>query len=396
MMPNKVHSLLWLLFISIVSVNAQSTFKDGYIVSMQNDTTYGQIGYHGNAKNYQSCLFKNSEGEKMYSPDQLLGFGYSDGRYFTSKIEKGEFTEVLVTGVLSLYKSNEIYYLEKDTTIYRLESRLEVVNHNGEQKIRDVSNWKGVISYLLSDCATNNTNTIANLRLDEEVLSRVVVKYNQCTNQAYKEFKSNIPWVKIDYGLKFEQSFSDITLDIKDSQFAYLSDSYSSINPVFGAVFAIKSPRTSDRLAFVTEINYSRAKYYSYAEKLGSINYYYDTYINLNMLSIPLTARLDIPIKKVNLYIQGGLNYDIQKGSSARLESEYSLQGVVNTIATKDAFPFDKFQMGTLFGIGICKPYKKLEARVSARYIMMNPLVELGNLTANNNRISINLNLLKK
>lgn len=108
----------------------------------------------------------------MYSPDQLLGFGYSDGRYFTSKIEKGEFTEVLVTGVLSLYKSNEIYYLQKDTSIYRLESKLEVVNHNGEQKIRDVSNWKGVISYLLSDCSTNNTNTVANLRLDEEVLSQ--------------------------------------------------------------------------------------------------------------------------------------------------------------------------------------------------------------------------------
>lgn len=133
-----MRKLILFLIISGISlvINAQEL---GYI---KNDSAYisCDIYTQNEVKSAKSCIarLKNTSQEIVYSPDQILGYGYGKTDYYTFKIVSGtdtikRFLEAIVNG------SSPVYYLagENEIHIYILSNKkelVELVKYNDEYK----------------------------------------------------------------------------------------------------------------------------------------------------------------------------------------------------------------------------------------------------------------------
>ncbi len=100
-MNKKIKLTLILLLIIISSSFGQNDFRSGFIITLENDSIQGQVDYRSNSQNYKSCIFKGEQGELEYFPNQIVGFGYTNDKFFSSQIIEGSFVEVLVDGDIS-------------------------------------------------------------------------------------------------------------------------------------------------------------------------------------------------------------------------------------------------------------------------------------------------------
>jgi hypothetical protein len=394
-MNKKIRLTLILLLIIIGSSYGQNDFRSGFIITLDNDTIQGQMDYRSNSKNYESCIFKGEQGEIEYYPNQIVGFGYNNDKFFSSQIVEGSFVEVLVDGDISLYRSRDKYHIKKDTSFFDLESIIEEFEIDGKIGTKETSPWRGILTYIISDCLQNPSGHTSSIGLDEKNLTRLIVKYNKCKGTEFKELKASKPWTKFDFGATLGISRSQITTDGSGS-FSYLDDSYSSIDPSIGIIIAISSPRITEKVAFQGELHFMKSSYSSLVKLEGSSTQYHDTFIDLTTLSVPISLKYSFPEKKYGFYLQGGINYDYHLSSSTRLLSEQVNGNIVNTFPASSAFEINNNQIGYWGGIGILKSYEKFRGSVVIRYFQMSALNKTAGFTSKNNRISLNLILFKK
>ena len=392
---NKIIFNIIIICFSFASAFGQNNFRGGFIITLENDTIQGQVDYRSNSKNYESSIFKGKQGKIEYYPNQIKGFGYDNDKFFSSQIIEGTFVEVMIRGKMSLYKSKEKYHVEKDASLYDLESIFERVEIDGKIGTKENNKWRGTLSFLISDCLKNPSEYTANIKFGEKSLTRLIVKYNRCTGAEFIEFKANKPWTKFDFGVALGASRNEITTDGSGS-FSYLDDSYSSIDPSAGVVIAISSPRFTEKIAFQSELHYFKSSFSSLVELGGSTTQFHDTYIDLTTLSIPLSLKYSFPEKKYGVYFQVGMNYDFHLDSNTRLLTEEINGNVVNTFPETAAFELNDSQIGFWGGLGILKTYQKFKANVTIRYFQMSALNKSVGFIGNNNRISLNLILFKK
>lgn len=393
------YKLIIAIILFVVLANrsfCQSDFRKGFIITLEQDTIIGQVDYRSNTKNNKSCIFKGEQEEREYYPNEIFGFGYGNDKLFLSQIVENSFVEVLVLGEISLYKSKDKYHLKKDTSIYDLESFSEEVVIDGEVRIRENYRWHGITSYLISDCINNTDRVVSSITLDEKSLTKLIVKYNKCKGSDFLEFKVSKPWIKYDFGATVGLMRSEIRITNKSGSISYLDDSYSSIDPSVGVLFGISSPRIIEKFAFQGEFHFTKSSYSSLVVLNSSSIKYYDTYIDLSTLSVPLSLKYSFPEKKYGLYLQGGINYDYHIRSDTKLLSESVTGNMVYTFPERSAFEINKNQIGYWGGIGILKSYQKFKASITIRYFEMPALNKTGDFNASNSRILINLILLKK
>ena len=76
-----------LVFLSIIRLNAQSDFRNGYIIDNNNDTIHGLIDYKGNHANAKKCIFKkdNNSQNQIFTPEEIKGYRFTDSKYYVSK-----------------------------------------------------------------------------------------------------------------------------------------------------------------------------------------------------------------------------------------------------------------------------------------------------------------------
>lgn len=395
-MNNKI-ILTIIIFVVITSHSfCQSDFRNGFIITLDNDTINGQVDYKSNAKSYKSCIFKGEQEEKEYYPDEIFGFGYDDDKFFSSQIIESSFVEVLILGEISLYKSKDRYYVKKDTSLYDLESIYEEVKIYGKVAIKENNRWRGTMSYLISDCINNPNSIVSTTNLDEKSLTKLIVKYNKCKGSEFKEFKISKPWIKYDFGATVGLTKSEIQIANRSESFLYLDDSYTSFDPTYGILIGISSPRILEKLSFQGEVHFIKSSYSSLVVLNRSSTEYHDTYINLSTLSVPLSLKYSFPEKKYGLYLQGGINYDYQLKSDSKLLTERVIGNVVNTSPESIAFEINNNQIGYWGGIGILRSYQKFKASLAIRYFEMSALNKTGDFTTRNSHIIINLILFKK
>lgn len=104
-------TFLVLFLLSTLLLHAQTSFKPGFVISLNNDTTYGEIDSRGDLQMSKICRFKDAANEVIeYYPGDILAFRFVDGKYFVSKQYGGEseFLEFLIKGKVN------IYYLRSD------------------------------------------------------------------------------------------------------------------------------------------------------------------------------------------------------------------------------------------------------------------------------------------
>ena len=124
-------SLLCLLMTMFVAGSfAQTNFKNGYIVSLKQDTVRGMIDNRGATRNTKLIVFKNEKGEEQkYKPEELIAYhveGYEYRSFNTSSDstssgtkEKTYFFKILESGRIDfLYirdeQNKDRYFIKKD------------------------------------------------------------------------------------------------------------------------------------------------------------------------------------------------------------------------------------------------------------------------------------------
>ncbi|PLX18759.1 MAG: hypothetical protein C0599_11755 [Salinivirgaceae bacterium] len=373
---------------------SQNDFRNGYIITNENDTIVGQIDYRSNLQNYKSCIFKVEEKKIKYNPGDIFGYGYDNDKFFSSQIVNGEFVEVLVLGDLSLYKSLNKYFLKKDTTIFVLESFYETVMTNNRYAVRVNTEWYGIISYLISDCFTNTKNLIERISFNEKELANLVVKYNKCKGASFKEFKSKKQWVEYNYSATIGLVGSDIQISNSSSSFSYLFDKSYSVDPSVGVQFNILFPRIAEKISLQGEMSLMKSSYYSSVLIKGYPDVSYDNNIDLIKLSFPISVKRFFPVRNYLLYIQGGFNYELLLSAKASLAT-----GIVTEVGVEETelseIDINRNQVGLFGGIGVLKSFKKLKAGLVARYFKITSENSDQNFKLTSNSIAISLILMK-
>lgn len=116
--------LLGLALLLAASATAQRDFRSGYVIREKGDTLWGKIDYRGDVIMGNRCRFlpNGSESYVDYTPMDIYGYRFTDGKFFISKeVEGGRyFLEFLVGGKVNFYhlrvgKEDDRYYIENDS-----------------------------------------------------------------------------------------------------------------------------------------------------------------------------------------------------------------------------------------------------------------------------------------
>jgi len=160
--------IIILLLLTITVLKAQSNYRPGYIITVNNDTIRGLIDFRTDEVNAKVCKFKLSETskEQSYHPGEIAGFRYiEDGKYYVSRdflIEGKQekiFWEYLVQGILSLYfleRGGIEYYSFEDelgnvTIVPKYPDKQLTLRETGNTYMKQDNQYMGIVRYLFRD-----------------------------------------------------------------------------------------------------------------------------------------------------------------------------------------------------------------------------------------------------
>lgn len=398
-------TLLLLITLTVTQIiYSQNDFRRGFIITNQKDTVFGLVNYHEGLKSYQSCDFKEAGTQNTisYSPENIPGYGYTNDKYFESRnIEIGSnyskvvFLEVIVKGLVSLYKFQNTFFIEKENSgFYKLTNETEEKIVDGAKYLKQSNKYLGILQMLLYDCSEISSK-IGKSDLTEKSMSNLVVGYNKCKNAHFVIFKMRKSWVKFIPGLIVGMNNSKIGFTTTPSHNEQLVGKFErSVSPEVGFSIDLLSPRINERFSFHVEAIYFRPEYYLFNIKENdyTINRNYVT-INLNDLNIPVGLRYTFPEKRITPYFNLGVSnvFHIKSGSTWIQEAETkNVYHVVNT-SEQEALKMKVNEVGYWAGVGVTKSVNnKISCFLEVRYDHTDGIVDriAGNLTNLNSQIS--------
>jgi len=385
-----------LLFFIVISTyfkcGAQGDFRNGFIITNERDTIYGQVKYRGNTQNFNSCIFKKDSAIIEYSAEQLKGFGYENDKAFTSEVLKGSFVEVLVTGDLNLFKSKSGFLIKKGR-----EKNDKLENNESEAivELKNDNRWRGTLNYLINDCFPNGIEKLKRINFNEENLAGLVIQYNKCKQPDFIDLNKSKPWTKINWGVSIGLVRS--SLHKKSDLYSYIAKSYCSMDPTIGLTLEFTYPRFSDRLTFQPEIYLTKSSYSNTVKTVGSHTEFDDTYIDLTTLSVPLSIKYFFPKKSYSFYLQGGFDNSYHIITKSRIQTEFIYNDhIVYTNPEMTICEFDRLQVGFWGGLGILKPFNRVNVSANVRYYQMTNLHNSLSLPIESNRMIFSIIFIKK
>jgi len=183
--------ILILLLASISSPGfSQLGYYEGYIITNQNDSVFGKIDISEKKHIIEYCILKKDGENIKYYPDNFQRFGYLQGACYVTNVLRDTIVQVLVEGKLSLYKLQTTLYIQKEKEkVTKLDNYTEKVIRNGQVYYVESVKWKGLLTYVTSDCIPG-PDVIDKLHLLENELTDFVVNYNKCSKSEYTLYKS--------------------------------------------------------------------------------------------------------------------------------------------------------------------------------------------------------------
>lgn len=189
----------------------QYDWKEGLIIHNNGDTVHGYIDERIAQTNQIACFFKNGiDGEiKKYSPFQILGYRFSDGKYYISKTikfpekEDSMFLEFLVKGKISIYHYigvGELYFIEKDGQLTELENSEISIRVGDRNYTKKKNEYIGSLNILLQDAYI--PNEIQKTRYQSESLIKLAKTYNEkmCPDEKCITYEKKKEKAKFDFG----------------------------------------------------------------------------------------------------------------------------------------------------------------------------------------------------
>jgi hypothetical protein len=355
--------LLTAAFISLSHlIFAQTDFRPGYVVTHDADTLHGLVDYNEGPNAYRVCTFKQSKDDQStsYKPNEISSYGFADDKLFTArqitmpdKTSEHVFLEVILKGLVSLYKFNSIFWIDKGgKQLSYLTNESELTTIEGQRFARSSNQHIATLNMFLFDCIELRSR-IERIHLHERQLSKLVQDYNTCQGVPVVNYKIKKPWKKFTLGLTSGGNISQIEFE-PNAFNEHLAGSFVvSKSALLGFSLGISSPKLSERISFHADAFFTRSKYHNFrlVEESTSTRRNYTT-IEVEQLKLPLGFRYTFPDRKFRPYVNAGLSntFHLSSGSSWVLERESN-----NAVETfqQEALQVGKNQLGIWGGLGV-------------------------------------------
>lgn len=392
-----MNKILLFLFSSIFIcpyAYSQSDFRDGYIITNENDTIYGKIDYNAGSKNFHSCVFKKDLKAVSYTPKEIKGYRFNGDKAFQSKVidinNEGVtvFSEVIVKGRASLYKYMDSFFIEKgDSVFHKLYSQKKEVEANGKTFIQQTNTHRGILNYILSDCKEIGSQ-IQRVNLFEKELTILIEDYNNCFEGTHIVYKSSKPWVKSIVGLFGILDVSQLNMESDNSSSELLNSNFeNSSSLAIGLSIDILSPRLNERISLHGDVFYLNSKYTLFTENKGSVINRDEVFIELEQIKIPLGVRYTFPEKLFAPYFNLGISSIIHISSDTKWIRETEINKTIKTYES-EGFSVKGNQLGIWGGVGVVKSVSnKVSGYIELRYEKTDGITQNSLLTGLNSSI---------
>ncbi|HEY0741689.1 MAG TPA: outer membrane beta-barrel protein [Chryseosolibacter sp.] len=393
------------LFLSIwLTAAGQAGFRDGYVITLTNDSIKTQVEIGASHANYTVCTTKQNDVIKGYRPSEIKAYGVYGGRSFQSGILDDVFVEVLISGELAVYKYNSSFHIKKADRIFSPEEKeIEATRTDAAGNVIASgtvidTRWKGQLASLINDCKISE-NTLRNIQLTERKLVALALEYNACRGETSVVHKSSEPWTRVALGLNVGITNTTLTpVSGASYEYEYFPDSYNSWNPTFGAFLSLSAPKIDGRLAFHIGANVTGASFNSYVVRNNPYDNVteYTTRIRMTVLSFPISMHYEFTNGKFSPFVEAGFSYDrILSGHSdvtalvrrqAGIEREY-----------RDALTFRKSQFGLGVGAGIVmNTLKKYRPSLTLNYYSTSQMNDDPALRVRGSRMAASIIVMKR
>lgn len=334
--------LATLLLISLWNISlSQNNYKKGYIITAEADTLSGYINDLKEKKKHTYTLFKQNLKEKPteYRPDDIIGYGFDDGRIYESQYveldngEKGKFfLKVLERGEIYLAKINKRYWFQKgDQEAIELYKTTEQVRMaaNGERTEKYYNNtvdqYKHQLNIYFQDCLEVVDQLDDSFKYDDEAILGLIADYRNCKNYpapTYLAPEPNKSWeLEFRVGVLSARTSGDFLLDnirIDQQERTATLFSFGERNKTFtarwGTKFELRSRFFVDKLDltfFDAGLSYSSIS--AEEERMESSVFFENrkifSRIDVSSLGIPLGLGHRFHFGNVKVDLAGGVSF---------------------------------------------------------------------------------------
>ena len=252
--------ILSFLILSAFTIQAQSDFRPGYVITLSGDTIFGQIDYRGDLTMGRICRFEfPDKTRKEYTPYDIQTYRFTDSKYYVSREIDGlrHFLEFLVKGEIDFYylrdQDGDHYYAEKQNEpLSELPYKEKIREGEYGKKYLERSRIHTGLLYLYSDDAPQLKEDINKIeKPNHRGLMQFAKKYHQavCTDGSECViFERSVPLFKI----KAEAMAGGYLFFNNAQKFIPIKNTY-----IAGANLYIWLPRVNENFYFKTGFSYS-------------------------------------------------------------------------------------------------------------------------------------------
>jgi len=352
-------SLFFLLLSNICF--CQNDWVSGYILKNTGDTIRGFIDNRDSKSNTKQCYFKaEKKGDvQIYTPQELSGFRFQDGKYYISKTIKEQeagkqvFLEFLIHGKINVYHmkdDQDRYFVEKDSIIYELKNTevLKHINYPGSSNENNYSiqstekkEYIGLLTALLKDAEIQQD--ILKCELRTKSLIKIAREYHEkvCSDEKCIIYEKASKPMHVNLGILAGVSIN--TLDFGE-------EVVSNFGP--GSFLGLRvefenALEWQENLSVVLDLTLQHYTNYTLRANDANINHYINynnvaySLNNSSEVSVGNRNRLNVNINTIALKIPLTLNYTFSKGKFR----PYAGGGIENIfiLSQNENFVYKKF-----------------------------------------------------
>ncbi len=354
-----------LLLLLTLSVNAQSNFKQGYIITNDHDSIIGLIDFRTDTQNSHFCRFKQSEKspEQIYYPGDIFSYRFIDeGKYYVSHtividgVSQKVFLEYLINGMMNLYyyydsENNLSYYFfeNENKELVSITKKEDIIEDN---RLKKDTKYIGVLSYVFKDYPTIKKD-LNNTSFSRSSMIHLVKEYHELTcspGDVCVDFENDYKkhYVNFDFSIYGGVQVQNYSFKTKN-YYEYDFDQTKSLSPIVGGAVGISLPRFAKSMSVVFDVALSILK----GESESTTNFTYKKYeFNACNLTGRINLKYSYPSGKYRPTIEAGMSIYKFFDMSGSLYTESRIVAMTNRF-TKDEILFPSLFSGFNCAIGL-------------------------------------------
>lgn len=301
----------------------------------------------------------------VYSPEDILAFGYRNGnRYESIELDnRVSFFEVLVAGKIVLYQKGSKYYLNKDHSgLAELKNGALIYKSSaGTREFNSLSEFLGFITEGKAGPIPDKFS------LKDEIIP-LIASYNKESVKSYNVFNRSVSekqltqdiWksgaAKNRFGVVSGVNLYMLNLKFNPHMYGILPTDYvpepgNEYGLAAGLTYERLLSRRTDRMSLVINLIYNNQSFYSYSERSGNAGSIVrdDAWFNFMGIKVPLLFQYSLTGGRIVPYVNAGAAYQFFFNTDYRHVAETeSLNHEINTSEDQNMI----FKKGELTGVG--------------------------------------------